>query len=208
MSESGSGSGWIKPVGIGCLVLVFVIVGAGVFIAMNAKQFGGMVMEKVASEAIDEIPLPEDERADLRELIGELSYDFRSGELTMEEFEAIMEEVGSDPILAVGALVHGFRVDTLEKLDLTPAERDAARLTSMRFARGIAEDRLPARVVGRIQSDLSRYLEHGETPTTMEVEETLAEMSEAADAAEIPAEPYEIDFSGAAREAIDRARGY
>jgi len=208
MSEPGSGSGWVKPVGIGCLVLVILAVGAGIFIAMNAKQFGGMVMEKVATEAIDEIPLPEDERRDLQELIGELSDDFRSGALTLEEFEAIMEEMGSDPVLTVGALVHGFRVDTLEKLDLTADEREAARLTCMRFARGLAEDRLPARVVGRIQSDLSRYVEHGETPTRADAEDTLAEMAEAADAAEIPAEPYEIDFSGVARAAIDRARGY
>jgi hypothetical protein len=186
-------------------VLVILLTVAGIFIVQNAKSIGAMVADRFAAQAIDDLPVSEAERDDLKALMSELVDDFRSGNISMRELEAILDEVGSDPVIRVGAMAHALRTNTLTRLDLPPEELDGMGMTAMRFSRALAEDRLPAQVVGRVESDLTGIVEHGGPVSEERVRAVVEEMRAAADQAEMPAEPYEIDFSDVARAAIDRA---
>lgn len=226
--EKKKSSGCLKSLGIGCgVVLVLVVIG-GLFVALNIKpwiQKGGAFFIEVAAENIlSELGFPEEEKRATLEPIRSFAEDFRGGRIQPEQVGKVAKEVFSEKIVvAVGT--KGFELSYLETVDLTPVLREAARITLSRFTHGVLEERIPTSRIEQVfeliseETGASRWPDFGaqdastdsfdgrrlkENLTADDVLACLGVMKQAADEAGIAIRRFEIDLPGEIRRAIEQ----
>lgn len=202
----------LKIVGGGCLVLIVFMVGFGVFVYMNARQLGATIARQVIVSAIDDIGLPEDQEAALIAEVDQLTDDFKEGIIELEDLAKVGEEIGESPLIYVGMLMASER-ELLDTEELADNVKEEARLHFGRFARGAIEGKIR---LGEVESIIQPYRNYGfntgnqQLKSDLTLEERL-EFIEAvksqADEAEIPMEPYEVDYAQLFSDLVDRALG-
>jgi hypothetical protein len=215
--SSSKGGGCLKAAGIGCLVVILLMVVGGILTYVNRATIGRTVMGKsievVAEKALADLNFPEDEKNAILAPIKKLSAELRAGSITMDEMQAIGEEIMSERVLAaVGSRVFESVSATIPDLDAT--EREAARVDVSRFAHGImegdisaeeAENLLDLLTVPGTGSDNSppKFRNDLTHEDFMRVMDSVAGK---ADDVGIPNEFFEIDAAEEVRAAIERGR--
>jgi hypothetical protein len=215
--SSSKGGGCLKATGIGCLIVILLMVVGGILAYVNRATIGRTVMGKsievIAERGLTALQFPEDEKDALLAPIRELSADFRAGRVTMDEMEAIVEEIMSERVLAaVGSRVFESMSETIPGLG--EDEREAARFDVSRFAHGIMEGDIPAEQAEELLelvmipgsgSDTSPPKFRNDL-TQEDFARVMEFVAEKADDAGIPNKFFEIDAASEVRAAIERGR--
>lgn len=210
----------------GCLIVlaivVVLLVGAGVFVAMNWKGWAAGGINAVATELINDTNLPEGEKQEVLTLVENLSNEFGEGNLSFEELGMVMQEITTGPIIPA-SVAAGFDQQYVAPSELSEEEKADARLALDRLARGMAEGKIPQTRLPGIMEPISApagqapvQINTGEATlnlkapddcTADEIRAVIANASAQADEADVPMERYDFDMSDELSRAIRDALG-
>ena len=207
-----------QAAGIGCLVLVLAGAVGGYIAFRTAKDMGpGLIatgMETSAEQLLKGLKIPDSERAAVMAPIRAFTQDIRDGKVTLEQGVRVVSELADERLIAaIGS--RGFEAAYVADSDLTADEKQAAHVTVTRFAHGVVESLIPDATVQKVLDSVSTTRTDAQgkvqrtfkdTLTRAELDDALASMAKAADAAEIAVREFEIDLGEIVKQAIARGR--
>lgn len=198
-----------KSGGRGCLIAILVslalVIAVGVWIALSVKGWVAAGMRSVATAIVSESQLPLEQKNAITARIDQVAADWKAGKVTTEQLGHILEEITQGPVMALGM------VGLADEMYITPAaipdaEKDAGRRSLQRFARGVVEGKIPAaaaeellNIVSYMPSPNNRQMK--KTLTAAELQQLLTSAKAHADKADVPDEPYTVNYA----DEIDRA---
>jgi hypothetical protein len=207
------GRSWVPTCLIGCLVVLVVSVlicgGVAWFLAPKIRGMSADVARKAFVEGIEASEMPAEDKQAVIAQVDRVVDAFKAGEIGVEEVGRIFEELAESPLFGL-FLVFAADRQYIEPSGLTDEEKEEGRLTLQRVARGVFDKRIDSddfeRVLDTItvkKSGNNRQLK--EKVTDSELRDFLADCTQLADKAEVPAEPYELDIGQEFERAVDRA---
>ncbi len=214
MSEGKKG-GAGKAIGIGCLVIILVLVIGGVIVVKNIGKIGRAAGAKLATVAVEavvnESPLPEAEKQAIMKPVHGLVAEFKAGDLSVEQLGTILSKLAEGPLPELIAM-RTFEVLYIEKSSLNDADKEVARVTVSRYAHGRATGKIEG---AGFEDVIWEQTTDDEGETTMSLKETLTPeelqqclttMKTAADNAGIADEKFPINIGGAIEQSIAEAK--
>ena len=195
---------------IGCLGMMFLCVvlcaGGGYY---GWKQLPNWVEQGVVT-LIDKSELPPDDKTELKHQVQRVSGGLRDGSVSFEQFGRIAEKGLKKPFtLLLISLVASEHVQTS---GLSDEEKEAAKRTIERIARGLIEDKVKDEALDQVMSSISLKDQNGvrqpkKHVTDEELRAFLKEAKRLSDEANIPDEPYEIRLAPEFKKVIDEVIG-
>jgi hypothetical protein len=200
----------------GCLialaVVVVLFVVGGVFVWTQWRGWTATGVVAVAEQVIEASELAEDQKQQIMGEIESLATDFKNKDITLEQLVEVGSAIGESPLLPVVAVM-AAESRYVEGSGLTDEEKADARLQLQRLARGVYEDKItPDEAASAADEIMVRtndnyQLADPETVDDEDLRQLTAELKAAADKANIPNEPFEIDIAAEFKKAIDEALG-
>jgi hypothetical protein len=197
--------------GCGCAtaVLMLVIGTIVIWLLTNWKNLAANVAKQAAADAVAKSSLAPADKARVLKRINQLADDFESGKVSVEQIGRVMEQVAQSPLLPLG-LVMAADEKYVKPSGLTDDEKQAARRTLQRFARGAFEKTIVERDVEEVmnlvmepQADGSQQIK--ERLTDAELKAFLDKARQKADAANVPDEDFHVNIADEIENAIDKA---
>jgi hypothetical protein len=196
--------------GCGCAagVLLLVVVAIGAWVYMNWKIVVADGAKKFAADAVAKSQLSPDDKARVLNRINQLADDFKGDKVSTEQLVKVMEEIAKSPLLPLGLLTAAEEM-YVKPSGLSEDEKDAGRRTLQRFARGAFEKSIPQKDAEEVMKLLTEKQPNGtdklkERLTDAELQAFLQKAQEAADAANVPDEPFEVSIADELDKAIDK----
>jgi hypothetical protein len=199
--EKQSGGG--KKILIGCcgglLLLAVLCVGGGWYGLNKAKDGAAGIMRSEMADVLAKTELSTEQIEGIDGEIERFEIAVRSWSLT--ETAKHMANVALLPDELVNMTIHvalvGYSNFVLPNTDLPEEERELGKRTIQRYARGIDEGTIQGGQSDRNSWELNTKQEHGEKVefNVDEVRALLADLQQAAEAAQVPDEPYEVDLT-------------
>ena len=193
------------------LLMILVCGGGGYYLYLNGRSLTSNMARKVLTEAIEQSDLSEEDKAEVLAQLDRVTKGFEEGEVSFEELGKIMISLSEGPLMP---LIIVFSVEQKYVLpsDLSDEEKEAARLTLQRVARGIYEEQIATESLDSALDPISTQQSDGERQlkdqvTTAELKKFLEECKRLADEAGIPEEPMEVNIGQEFKKAIDEALG-
>ena len=195
-----------KWLGIGCLgVLLFICIGSLV-VVQNVRKLGAFAIEKVVEASINDLDLPEEDAAEVRSSIGELTEAYKSGEIDSKELKDFASSIAEDPMLTIGLAVHAIRHEGLRESDLPAPEKAASARTCERFLRGLDEGKISQEdgedVFDGFEAEMKDIIE--QRLRTDELRELIDGLDRIVEERGIPDEPYSVDFGDHVQQQVDQ----
>ena len=211
--------GWVKGVGIGCLVVV-ILTATFCYVAYRKVRAAAPKMIADFAEASAEalftgLALPEDETEAALAVVRAFAADIRDGKITLDEGRAVARAL-ADPVLLGVIGARGFEMRYVAPSELTDAEKRAAHVTVTRFAEGLRAGRIPPERMKGITESISEEIEdaRGRKITRLkaslspaELAEVLKQMKSDADAAGIEEREHPYSVADEMRQAIEKGLG-
>ncbi len=200
--------------GIGCLVMLLVLVLAGFFIVRNAKSLLVNVSQSAAHSVVDASHLSTEQKTALKKEITQLGDEVKAGDITVEQVGQVMEQLTEGPLLMVGML-HLLLNEHIKNSALSEAEKEAARKTVSRLCHGGLEGDITQEKLQQLMNQLGPTAADGNSAPRQEVKEQLtpeelAQVLEAAkryaDEAAVPDQMFDVDLASKLRQIIDEVR--
>ncbi|NLX23954.1 MAG: hypothetical protein GXY55_20065 [Phycisphaerae bacterium] len=199
--------GALKVLAIIFVVIALVCAGIGTYLYMNFRSIVVGAMLEPIKGVIAESNLPQDQKDRLTTIAERLGTDYKEGRISGAEMGEIAEELSEGPFFTLLQLseLRGRYERVCKPTEETLAE---AKLAFSRFERGLvektisrseAEEVMGKLFVGDANSDQIR-----DDLTAEELTALVAELKQAADEAEVPVEPYQVDLASHLEEAIDK----
>jgi hypothetical protein len=211
----------------GCLiaaavVAILLVIGA-VFVAMNWRSWTSQALHGAVNAAVSESALPAQEQQEVMAVVEEFTAEFEAGDVSAAQFGEVLKQVSESPIMPA-MVVMGVEKSYIETSSLSPEEKAEGTKHLSRFVRGVREGTISQTKIDDVtepihaplgsQNKLSIHagninveLKQPEDVKPEELTQFLANAKAEADAAGIPDEKFEIDWSEELRGAIDRALG-
>lgn len=211
----------------GCLVVaaiiaVIVVVG-GVIVAMNARAWIGDAGSAAVREAVNKSTLPEAEKTEVLAVIDQFTAEFKAGDVSYAQAAQVAEQLAESPIMPA-LVVMGVEDQYIGKSTLSEEEKAEGGKQLSRFVRGLFEGTVSRTKIDDVAepisaapdarnkvsihaSNINLELKAPEDVTTEELNAFLANAKAEADAAGVPDERFEIDWSDEIQAAIDRGLG-
>lgn len=200
--------------GIGCGVIVLLaLLGIAIGVWWLSNNWRGLVATTFGSalkQSVQESGLPDDQKQRIVARVDTLIADYKAGRITEEQIGTAFNRLTEGPLLYIGALLMLEQNYVQLSQDLSNEEKEAARLTLQRVARGIHEGSLSRDVVGEVTAPITQTNAEGEpelqeTATTDQVRQMLTIAEEKADAAGVPEEPWQINWADEFDRVVDGA---
>jgi hypothetical protein len=199
----------------GCLIaagiFLLLLIGVGIWVAVSWKGWAAAATKAIATQAINDSQLPQEQKVRLIGRIDSLATDFESGKVSLEQVGKIFEEIAEGPLLPLG-IVYAAEEKYIKPAAIPQEEKDAGVRTLQRLARGVFEKKIPKEKIEDVivpismpDADGDRQLKDSVTPE--ELRNFLARAKAEADAAAIPDEPFTVDVAAEVEKAIDKALG-
>jgi len=205
--KQGMGTGGKVAIGCGVALLACVLVCAGGawWLYSNARQLASEAMAAPLRQVINQSNIPSDQKRRLVERVDDLKGRFAAGEITANELGRVVEQLAQSPILPMGAVML-VEQQYVAPSSLSDEEKQDARLTLDRFARGLYEKKIDTDRIEHVITPISTQDAQGDrqlkqNPTADELREFLARAQASADNADVSDEPFEVDLAAA----FDRA---
>lgn len=193
------------------LLIIFVILallcgGVATYVYFNLRSLMVSALLPASRQIVADSRLPQSQKDRLNTIMDRVGSDYREEKITNEQMMGIARELteGSFFQLMQVELVRG---DYHQKVQGSPEEAAAADLAFDRYQRGIVEERIPAAevekalgLVSKLDSSNQQVLDEDATPIRHQT--FVEQIRKEADAAEIPAEPYQADFAGYLEDAV------
>jgi transcriptional regulator NrdR family protein len=215
LHESARGRG-TRACLIGCLI-VFVIGlclcgGVASLLYMNRgkiREIAADAARQAIVSGIQESDLDEEEKEAVIAEIDQLVARYKSGEITTEQLGRVMDELAQSRLMGVVVMV-SIQNQHIEPSGLTAEEKQQAKHTMQRVLRGVFEEKIQqAELEDTLDYVMPRQTDGSRTwrdsVSDDDLRAFLAELSERADAAGIPEEPFEVKISEEFRQAVARA---
>ncbi len=210
---------------VGCaalLVIVVLAMAAGFWVALSWRGWAAEGSRKAFAALIEKTGLPDEQKQGMIAHIDSLTAEFEAGTVSARDLVSVVEEVSRSPIIPaaiVAAMYEGY----VQPSTLSEEEKQEARITLRRFARGVYEKSIPESAIGptiepisapRDQSNVSigtgradYHLKEPKKVTPDELRAFIANARAKADEAGVPGDVAEVDFAAELGKAIDTALG-
>jgi hypothetical protein len=198
---------------VGLIAFFLIMVAVGVYAVKNYNVWIAHGITAGMNALINNSDIPEQEKAEVTQIISQLKEGYLAEEITMAELGLVLEAIGSCPALPIGLVVQ-FEQSYVEPSGLNGEEKAAARLHLNRLARGLADGRIDWAVSEQILDPISdtgadgkQNLRSPALVSDTEILEVLVTAKEIADEAEISEEMMEIDISDEFKKSVEEALG-
>lgn len=196
--------------GCGCAAacLLVIAAGIGIWVAMNWKDWAADFGKQVAADAVSKSSLPAEDKARVLQRINQLADDFKAGKVSTQQLGKVMEQIAQSPLLPLG-LVMAADEKYVKPSGLSNEEKDAARRTLQRLARGAFEKSIPENDTQEVMKLVTDHESNGnerlkERLSDDELKAFLEKAKEKADAASVPDEPFDVNIADEIEKAIDK----
>ena len=196
--------------GCGCAAacLLVIAAGIGIWVAMNWKDWAADFGKQVAADAVSKSLLPAEDKARVLKRINQLADDFKAGKVSTQQLGKVMEQIAQSPLLPLG-LVMAADEKYVKPSGLSNEEKDAARRTLQRLARGAFEKSIPENDTQEVMKLVTDHESNGnerlkERLSDDELKAFLEKAKEKADAASVPDEPFDVNIADEIEKAIDK----
>ena len=219
--EEPKGSKGKKWLGCCCggLVLVAILCAGGAYWGGSyLKAFLPEILAEELNRIAESSGLPQEQIDALKAEVERLRAGIEDGKVDWEEFGEFFNNYDDEPLFALVA-VQAFDMGVLEPSELPPEEKETARRSVHRFARGLDEGSIPLyRAYDLFGVERSQDFGGGNVEIRVETSEnpwetldgirsTVAEAKRFADEAGVPDEPYTLDvashFAGVVDDLVD-----
>ena len=202
-SSSGCGKGCL----IAVIVVLVLVVSGGAYVYFNFKSLATKAVAAAIKAAVEEMDLPAEDKKQIIVRIDRLRDDFIAGKINEEQLERIFKRMTESPALPAG-MVYFMQQRYVTNSPLNDAEKAAAKLTMQRVARGVYEKTISETELQALTAPLMKKNDKGEPElkeqvTEAELREFLKLAEAAADKANVPREPFEINIIAEIDKAID-----
>ncbi|MFW6058817.1 MAG: hypothetical protein ACODAQ_01465 [Phycisphaeraceae bacterium] len=200
-------------IGLGCgvaaLVCVFICAGGVWWTYSNARRLASGAVTSIITTAINDSNLSAEQKQRLVERVSDLKDRYDTGQITMQQLGRVAEELAESPLLYVGMVMFAEQ-HYIATSSLSDQEKEQARRTLDRFARGLHEEEIDPQVIDHVTDPIATTDAQGnrqlkEHPTDDELRTFLARAREEADNADVPDEPFEVDLADEFDRAVERA---
>lgn len=198
---------------VGLVAFFLILVAVGVYAAKNYNVWIAHGVTAGMNAVINKSDIPEQEKAEITQIITQLKEGYLAEEITMAELGHVLEAMGSCPALPIGLVVQ-FEQSYVAPSGLSPDEKAAARLHLNRLARGLSDGRIEWAVIEQILDPISDPGEDGkqnlrppDRVSDDEIIEVLVTAKEIADEADISEEMVAIDISDEFKKSVEEALG-
>lgn len=203
-------------VAAGCLIalgVLFILLAiCVVYVAMNWRGWVASLTMQGTRALLAESTMAEDQKQAIMAEIDVLATDFKEGRVSMAELGRVFEELEKSPLWPLFG-VQVAKEKYIDRSDMTSEERAAAERSLQRFAKGIhdkkitpAEEQITDAIKPIVRLKPGNQWEFKENPTRQEVDQFVANCKAKADEAQIPDEPFQIDFAAELKKVIADAR--
>ncbi len=211
VNRRGRGGGVLT----GCLwilgILAALAVAAGLFVYFQWRSWTGDGARKVADEVLAQADLPDIDKARIRQKVERVIDDFEAERIGAAELERLGATFARGPLLPL-TLQRTARETYLKVQGLDADERVAGERALERWARGLAEGRIPYDAGWRVFEPVSTRGADGKTRLKTAAEVRVGEVRtllkgalDAANAAQIPDEPWRVDVAQVVIDTIEKA---
>lgn len=211
----------------GCLIALAVVgvlvAGVSIYVMMNWRGWMSNGVNRVVEDGLAQSSIPEAEKQEVMSVVTSFTADFTAGEVSLEDFAKVLEQLTKSPVMPA-MIVVGIEEGYIAKSDLTDEEKADGSKQLSRFVRGVSEGTISQTKIDDVTEPIHAELSDGDkmsihagninvdikNPDKVTVEELRAFIANAkaeADAAGVPDEKTEIDWSAEIQGAIDRALG-
>jgi len=198
---------------VGLIAFFLIMVAVGVYAVNNYNVWIAHGITAGMNAVINGSDIPEQEKAEVTQIIRQLKEGYLAEEITMAELGRVLEAVGSCPALPIGLVVQ-FEHSYVVPSDLNSDEKMAARLHLNRLARGLTDGGIDWSVIEEILDPISdpgtdgnQHLRSPDRVSDDEILEVLVTAKEIADEAGISEEMIEIDISDEFLKSVEEALG-
>lgn len=203
--------GALKGCLIALIVVVFLLLALGAWVAFSWRGWAAGWMEEGTRQMIAQSELPQDQKDRINTKVKSIADEFRAGKLTLEDMGRVLKHIGESPLMQVW-MVALAEQQYVGPSSLSAEEKADARLTLQRFVRGSFEKKIKGAEIDQVLDMISTRKPGGgrEFKPALSPEELAAFLSLAkqkADAAGVPDEPYQVNIADELEKAIDSALG-
>ena len=198
---------------VGLIAFFLILVAIGVYAAKNYNVWIAHGITAGMNAVINNSAIPEQEKAEVTQVISQLKEGYLAEEITMAELGLVLEAIGACPALPIGLVVQ-FEQSYVEPSGLNRDEKMAARLHLNRLARGLADGLIDWSVTEKILESISdpgadgnQKLRSPDLVSDTEILEVLVTAREIADGAGISEEMIEVDISDEFKKSVEEALG-
>jgi hypothetical protein len=198
---------------VGIIVFLLILVAIGVYAVNHYNVWIAHGVTAGMNAIINNSDIPEQEKADVTQIIIRLKEGYLAEEITMAELGRVLEAMGSCPALPIGLVVQ-FEQSYVASSGLSQDEKTAAGLHLNRLARGLSDGRIDWSVIEQILDPISDPGEDGkqnlrspDRVSDAEILEVLVTAKEIADEAGISEEMIAIDISDEFKKSVEEALG-
>jgi hypothetical protein len=209
---SGRRPSWMKGCLIGCLATVVILLLLGtiatIWISRNWRTWFSAGATQAVNQAIDSSELPPEEKNQIKVEVDRFFVDFREGRVSMEQFGKLAQEFAESPLMTTFVAA---AIDTkyIKSSGLSDEEKADANITLQRFIRGSIDEKIDKSQIDAAMAHVSTrqgdQWRLKEKVTDEELRAFLAEAKKAADEANVPEQPEEVDPSDEVKRIIDEA---
>lgn len=198
---------------VGLIAFFLIILAVGVYAVSNYNVWIAHGITAGMNAVINGSDIPEQEKAEVTQVISQLKEGYLAQEITMAELGLVLEAIGSCPALPIGLVVQ-FEQSYVVPSGLNSDEKIAAGLHLNRLARGLADGRIDWSVSEQILDPISdpgtdgnQHLRSPDLVSDTEILEVLVTAKEIADEAGISEEMIVIDISDEFKKTVEEALG-
>jgi len=211
--EQPKKSGILKYLVIGCLgfLLLCVIVCAvgGYLVVTNARSIAGSAATSIARSAVNDLPLPGDQKTRINAQINRVADEFKAKRLTVEQVGEVLQHVVQSPELLVGGMYYTAK-NHITRSALDEAAKNDAHTTMMRLASGFLDGTIDEGDLRSVTAPLFTTNNEGEqvfraTLPDEELRKLIRSAREVVEAAGVPTRVPEPDFAAAVERSVDQA---
>lgn len=145
--------GWLVGCGIALAVVVLLVIGVGVIISMNWRDWSSDAMRGASDAIIDGMPIEETEKIEARAVVTDFVNRFRSGDISTEQLMLVFQEISRSPVIPAGTAI-GISHAYFEKSALDPAEKAEGQVQIGRIAQGLADQSIDPAILGDVLNPL------------------------------------------------------
>lgn len=202
-----------RNVVIGCSVAfgIFLLIGAiGIYIVFaNIKTIGAELVGAALTAAINESPLPAEQKGRLVARINQIKDDFKSDKISGQQMEALLQALTQSPVLPAGAAIFAEEM-YLKPSGLSDAEKQVGRRSIQRVVRGAIDKSISEATLDQVMAPLSEpdTSNRGNTKLKQKVSDAelrdfLQRAKTAADDARVPDEDFNVNLADEFDKVID-----
>ena len=199
---------------IALAVVVILAVAGGVYVMTQWRGWAAGAVTAGMRVAVEELDLSDDDQQRILARVDELAEDLKAKKVTVQQLGDVVTRISESPLVPAVA-VYAVEKNYFEDSGLSAEEKTDARLQLQRLARGVYEERISLdemqdavdEIAVRSVEDDNVTFRDPESVDDDDLRRLVTEVKAAADEAEIPNEPFEIDIAGEFIKAIDEALG-